>query len=526
LSPLPPLLDSRGSVRLQPDDIPSGGLLLHDDLYEHSHVTDAEREEMARSIWRQETVEMNTVGIDIGSSTSHLLFARIQLQRQTQEHSSRFVVTSRQIVWRSPIRLTPFLPDGAIDATELGRFIHEAYHQAGFARRDIGSGAVILTGEAIKKRNARAIDELFAEEAGRFVCATAGHKLESTLAAHGSGAVKLSKQRSQCLLHVDMGGGTTKLALIDNGKIIGAGAFAVGGRLVAQDAAGAWTRIDEPARLVAQDLGLRLDPASLASVDERRRIAHRMAGIAMDYILGAPLDRLGASLQLTEPLLRVASPAAVSFSGGVSEYLFGREDREYGDIAKLLAEELRLQLAERLPVPVIDPGQGIRATVIGASQYTVQVSGKTIYLPDPGELPVYGVPVVRVGPDLSGNIDPKALSDAITAALKRMDLTPRSRMALAFSWMGNPEHARLEAAGKGIVHALGSNGHRDELLLLMIDGDVGKTFGHLLHEELGFSGKLISIDGVHLHELDFVDVGELYDPPGVVPVVIKSLLFS
>lgn len=502
-----------------------GGLMMHDDLFEHSHITDAEREEIAQFIWRQETVEMNTVGIDIGSSTSHLLFARIRLQRETQALSSRFVVTSREVVWRSPIALTPFLADGAIDVEELDRFIHEAYERAGIARGDIDSGAVILTGEAIKRKNAKAIDELFAEEAGKFVCATAGHKLECTLAAHGSGAVQLSKKRGQCLLHVDMGGGTTKLALIENGKIVGVSAFAVGGRLLAQDAGGTWTRIDDSARLVCEDLGLRADPASMASFEARRRIASRLAEIAMDYILGAPLDRLGAALQLTEPLPRVAPPTAVSFSGGVSEYLFGREEREYGDIAKLLAEELRQQLAKRLPVPVIDPGQGIRATVIGASQYTVQVSGKTIYLPDPGVLPVHGVPVVPVRLDLSGNIDPHAVSGAITTALKRMDLTPRSRMAIAFSWKGNPEYTRLVAAGQGIVDALSADGHRDQLLLLMIDGDVGKTFGHLLHDELGFSGKLVSIDGVHLHELDFVDVGEPYEPSGVVPVVIKSLLF-
>ena len=204
--------------------------------------------------------------------------------------------------------------------------------------------------------------------------------------------------------------------------------------------------------------------------------------------------------------------------------MFGREDREFGDIAKLLTEELRQQLANRLPIPVIDPGQGIRATVIGASQYTVQVSGKTIYLPEADILPVHGVPVVRPRLDLSGDIDPGDVSAAITEALRSMDLTPQSRMAIAFSWKGNPEYARLAAAGRGILEALPA--HRDQLLLLMIDGDVGKTFGHLLQEELGFSGKLLSIDGVHPHELDFVDVGELRDPPGVVPVVIKSLLFS
>ncbi len=499
---------------------------LHDDLFEHSHITEAEREDLAHEIWRQETVEMKTVGIDIGSSTSHLLFAQIQLQRETQALSSRFVVTSRKILWRSPILLTPFLPDGAIDATALGGFIEGAYREAGFTRGDIDSGAVILTGEAIKRKNARAIDELFADEAGKFVCATAGHKLECTLAAHGSGAVRLSKQRSQCLLHVDIGGGTTKLALIDKGKILAVGAIAIGGRLLAQNATGAWTRIDDSARLVAEDIGIAADPSAFADLELRRRIARRLADIAVDCIVGAPLDRLGAALQLTEPLARTVQPTAVSFSGGVSEYLFGREDREYGDIAKLLADELRREFATRLLIPVIDPGQGIRATVIGASQYTVQVSGKTIYLPDSSVLPVHGVPVVRVAFNLSGEIDPQAIAAAIRRALERMDLTPRSRLALAFSWKGNPEHARLYAAACGIVCGLSEGGHRDELLLLMIDGDVGKTFGHLLEEELGFSGKLVSIDGVHLHDLDFVDVGALYDPPGVVPVVIKSLLFT
>ena len=123
------------------------------------------------------------------------------------------------MVWRSPIMLTPFLPDGTIDAAALGHFIEGAYAQAGMTRGDVDTGAVILTGEAIKRRNARAIDELFAEEAGKFVCATAGHKLECLLAAHGSGAVQLSKDRNAAVLHVDIGGGTTKLALIDKGVV-------------------------------------------------------------------------------------------------------------------------------------------------------------------------------------------------------------------------------------------------------------------------------------------------------------------
>jgi ethanolamine utilization protein EutA len=499
---------------------------MHDEDYEHSHLSDRDREEMAAAIWAQEALQLTTVGIDIGSSTSHLLFARILLQRQAQDLSSRFVVTKRDVIWRSPIMLTPFLEGGTIDAAALDDFLHRCYREAGLARGDVDSGAVILTGEAIKRKNAKAIDELFAEEAGRFVCATAGHKLECTLAAHGSGAVGVSKRRDECLLHIDIGGGTTKMALIDRGRIVSVAAFAAGGRLIAADAAGAWTRVDEAAGLVARDLGLGMDPRTLADSEIRKRIARRLAGIVMDNVLGRPLDSLGRALQLTEPLVRACRPAAISVSGGVAEYLFGRESEAFGDIAVPLAEELRAVFARDLPIPVIDAGQGIRATVIGASQFTVQVSGKTIYLPDASVLPVHNIPVVRVALEDPETVTTATLRNRIDSAMKRMDIAPAGRLALAFAWEHSPEYRKLAAAAQAIVEAVAPGGIRKELLLLVIDGDVGKTFGHLLHEEMGLTGPLLSIDGVQLEELDFVDVGEYVDPPGVVPVVIKSLLFG
>jgi ethanolamine utilization protein EutA len=500
---------------------------MHESDFSHEHVeTAAERAAILRTIWDQDNVSFKTVGIDIGSSTSHLLFAKVALQRQSQGLSSRFVVVGREIVWRSPILLTPFLPDGTIDALALGEFIRRCYGDAGFTQEEIDSGAVILTGEAIKRTNARAIDELFAAEAGKFVCATAGHKLESRLAAHGSGAVALSKARDTCLLHVDVGGGTTKLALIDRGVIVGLCAFAVGGRLIAADADGAWTRIDQSAQLVADDLVMKISPQALADESVRRRIAQRLAVIAADVISGAALDSLGRSLLLTEPLPRAAVPTALTFSGGVAEYIFGHEDQEFGDIAKPLATALASELSRRTGLPLIDPGQRIRATVIGASQFTVQVSGKTIYLPDPYVLPVHNVPVVRVALAVAADIDPGRLADAIRSGLEEIELDRNGRLAISFPWHGDPEHARLKAAGQGVVHALKPHQDRIKLLLLMIDGDVGKTFGRLMHRELNWPGKIVSIDGVELQELDYVDVGALIAPPGVVPVVIKSLLFA
>jgi len=499
---------------------------MHETDFSHEHnETPAERAAIARSIWAQDNLVFTTVGIDIGSSTSHLLFAKVALQRQAQGHSSRFVVIGRDIVWRSPILLTPFRSDDLIDAAVLGDFIDRCYRDAGATRDQIDGGAVILTGEAIKRKNARAIDELFAAQAGKFVCASAGHRLEARLAAHGSGAVAASKARGICLLHIDIGGGTTKLALIDRGTIVGLAAFAVGGRLIATDARGDWTRIDHAARLVADDLALQLSPATLADETIRRRIVQRLAAAATDIVLGAPLNPLTRSLLLTEPLPRKAAPAALTLSGGVAEYIFGHEVGEFGDIARPLAQALARELAARSGLPLIDPGQGIRATVIGASQFTVQVSGKTIYLPDPYVLPVRNLPVVHVTMD-AGHLDRERTAAEIRTSLDEIDLDAVPGVTIAFTWRGDPEHARLRAGGEAIVDGLRPAQERIKLLLLAIDGDIGKTFGRLMHRELNWPEKIICLDGVELHELDYIDLGQLIAPPGVVPVVIKSLLFA
>ena len=499
---------------------------MHETDFSHEHSeTLAERTAIARSIWAQDNLAFTTVGIDIGSSTSHLLFAKVALQRQAQAHSSRFVVIGRDIVWRSPILLTPFRPDDLIDAAVLGDFIDRCYRDAGFTKDQIDGGAVILTGEAIKQKNARAIDELFAAQAGKFVCASAGHKLEARLAAHGSGAVALSKARGICLLHIDIGGGTTKLALIDRGAIVGLAAFAVGGRLVAMDARGDWTRIDHAARLVADDLSLQLSPGMLQDEATRRRIVRRLAVAAADIICDQTLNPLARSLLLTEPLPRKPAPAALTLSGGVAEYVFGHEVCEFGDIAKPLARALAHELSARSGLPVTDPGQRIRATAIGASQFTVQVSGKTIYLPDPYVLPVRNAPVVHITME-AGHLDREQTAAEIRTGLEEVNLDNVPGIAIAFTWHGDPEHSRLRAAGEAILGALQPVQERIKLLLLAIDGDIAKTFGRLMHRELNWPGKIVCLDGVELHELDYIDLGELIAPPGVVPVVIKSLLFA
>jgi ethanolamine utilization protein EutA len=499
---------------------------MHDLEFEHLHVSpdDVAVNEVA---WTADNVELTTVGIDIGSSTSHLMFARVHLQRLSTALSSRFVVVERKILWQSPILLTPYRSDYTIDVDELAGFVGGCYAYAGIERETVDSGAVILTGEALKRRNARAIAELFSEEAGKFVCASAGHHM----AAHGSGAVALSRGHNATLLNVDIGGGTTKFALVEKGRTLATCAVAVGGRLIVEENGGALMRIEPSAEKVAEASGIELGLGRPLAPADRRRIAARMARMIMGLIDLRHGGELARSLLVTEPWpaeLANRSIDAITFSGGVSEYLYKRETRRFGDLGFDLAEELRQALAHRRDLPPVwDPGQGIRATVIGAAQFSVQISGNTILIADPDKLPLQNLPVLTCNFDLDGEIAPEAVTCAVRSALGRADFEEgESPVALSFPWRGDPSHARLHAAASGICTALPRTLQENMPLVLLIDGDVGRSLGRIILHEIAPEADVIAIDAVQLKEFDYVDIGSVIEVTNVVPIIIKSLLFK
>jgi ethanolamine utilization protein EutA len=503
---------------------------MHDLEFEHLHVDpgDGAVNEVA---WAADNVELMTVGIDIGSSTSHLMFARVHLQRLSAALSSRFVVTERKILWQSPILLTPYRPDYTIDVDELAGFIGGCYAHSGIAREEIDSGAVILTGEALKRRNARAIAELFSEEAGKFVCASAGHHMECQMAAHGSGAIALSRGHNATLLNVDIGGGTTKFALVESGRILATCAMAVGGRLIVEDEARRLTRVEEPARELAEALGIKLALGESLHPDDCKRIASRMARLITSMIDLRQGGELARRLMVTQGWpaeLANRRIDAMTFSGGVAEYLYKRETRRFGDLGYDLAEELRHALAHRRDLPPVwDPGHGIRATVIGAAQFSVQISGNTILIADPGKLPLQNLPVLACGFRLDEKINASDIAAGARAALTRADLIEgETPVALSFPWRGEPSHSRLYAVAAGICEALPRTLEEELPLVLLVDGDVGKSLGRIMRHEIAPRADVIAIDGVQLKEFDYVDIGNIIEITNVVPVIIKSLLFK
>ena len=502
---------------------------VHDLGFEHLHMTPEQEKELAETIWAQDNVVLTTVGVDVGSSTSHLMFSKVHLQRLSEGLSSRFVVVARDVLWRSPILLTPYRSDYTIDADELKEFFGNAFKEAELTPADIDTGAVILTGEALKRNNARAIADLFAEESGKFVCASAGHNLEALMAANGSGAVALSRQDHQTILNIDCGGGTVKLGLCHGGRLLATSAFAVGGRLIAFDDDGKMVRIEGPAEQVADDVGVTLKLGETLADDDRKKIVNRMVEVLVSYANREPDDDLCKALLLTENLPKTPAIDGITFSGGVSEFIYGREEEDRGDLGKSLAHEIRHALShKRIDRKVYDPGHGIRATVVGASQFTVQVSGNTIYISDLNGLPVRNVPVANLDLDLTGDFTADDVSKAIAGALKRLDMVEgENRLAVAFRWGGDPLHARLYALADGICKGLPKTvADKDLPLVVMMDGDAGRTLGNILVRELNVPGEVISVDNVQLRDFDFVDIGEMMPETRVVPLIIKSLLFT
>ncbi len=162
--------------------------------------------------------------------------------------------------------------------------IEATFAAAGLGRNDIDTGAVIITGEAARRDNAAKIAELFADETGKFVCATAGPTLETIMAAHGSGAVRQSREQGLTLLNIDVGGGTTKISVIEAGRIRSTAAVNIGARLVAYNGADEIVRLEKGGRRFLADLGENLDYGARMPGELRMRLANRMARALFDAI--------------------------------------------------------------------------------------------------------------------------------------------------------------------------------------------------------------------------------------------------
>jgi len=507
--------------------------------YAHSHDGDADHDHdhdnfsaddpSQESLWRQDNVILHSVGIDVGSSGTQVVFSKIHLRRIAEDLSSRYTVVDRQPLYQSPISLTPYLSDTTMDAKALGAIIDRAYQAAGLHPDDVDAGAVILTGEALRRENSESIAAILAEQGGEFVCAAAGHHMESMLAVFGSGAAKRSYDQKHRILNVDIGGGTTKLGLVQNGELVATAAVHLGGRLLVVDESNVITRLDPAGHYLAQQAGFEWQLGMKVQRQELAHVAQWMAQ-ALIRVLTQMFSKADLEhLFLTDPIERFGDMDGIMFSGGVGEYVYKREVRDFGDLGKLFGQAIRELLdANALGIELLPAGECIRATVLGASEYSVQLSGNTTFISEPGLLlPRKNLQVIPLTTVLGEHIHVDEIAKDLKQSFTRHDLQEGAQdVAISLRWLGAPSYDRLSKLANGIVSALANTVSQKRPLFIVTDGDIAHNLGHILQEDPRVQSELLVIDGVTLWGFDFIDLGRIRMPSYTVPVTVKSLVFN
>jgi ethanolamine utilization protein EutA len=404
------------------------------------------------------------------------------------------------------------------------QFIQDAYRDAGLTPEEVDTGAVIITGEALKKENAQPIVEFFAKYSGKFICAAAGHNHEALLAAYGCGAVDLSKSEHKNVLNVDMGGGTTKFALIADGVVTQTASINVGARLIAFDDKDIVIRVEDAGRMMMKELGHTVELGQQITANQKEDFAAYMANILFEIIERGPTLPMAKQLMVTPPFVNYRGLDQIEylvFSGGVSEHVYDRDRTAYGDIGPELGGYMRAHL-QNLPKELLrEPIEGIRATVIGAGEYTIQASGNTSYVSNVEALPVHGLKVIQAS--IRNGESPR---DALRQALAKFDL-PRftTGLALSLSVTGAPDYQSVRRIAEGIADVIKDADDPKCPLYLTLDLDVAKSLGGILKDEFKVARDIIAIDGIEVGDLDYIDIGECLGITEVIPVTVKSLMF-
>ncbi len=477
-----------------------------------------------------ESVALVSMGLDVGSSGTQVVFTRLEMRGPGEHRALRRQAKARETLYMSPVALTPLGADDRIDEDRLWAIVSRAFEEAGLTPDDIETGVVILTGAAAARTNAQAIAHRVAEEVGELVCAAAGDHMEAMLAAYGSGAVAASAQGAgRRILNIDIGGATTKFAVADNGRVIATAALHVGGRLVAVDLENTITRLDPAGAGHAVRSGVAWRKGDKALPEDLARVAQAMARALVAAMVERPLSPDVAALFVTDPIGDFGAIDEVMVSGGVAEYVYEREKRDFGDLGWRLGRAFRKLLDEgALPWPLAAPGECIRATALGASEHSVQISGQTIHISDHAALlPRRNLQVIQPDFVFGERVNAGALAQAIHQRRAAFGLSDaESPFALAFRWRGSPDYDRLRAFAEGVLAGMADRVETGAPIYLMLEGDAAQSLGAILAQDLASPCDLLVIDGIVLRDFDFVDIGRLRLPSNTVPVTIKSLLFG
>ncbi len=469
-----------------------------------------------------------SVGIDIGTSTTQVIFSRLTLRNEAGATMvPRICIVNKEVVYQSPLYFTPLQTPTIIDAVKVRDIVQDEYRKAGFRPDDLSTGAVIITGETARKENAEEVVHALAGLAGNFVVATAGPDLESVLSGRGAGTAKYSMERGIVAANLDIGGGTTNISVFSNGTAIDTGCLDLGGRLIRLDPkTNVVTYVAPKIKELAQSLGIRVEQGKPITAREIENICGRMAELLEESAGLRPESPWLSKIATNHSIRR--NDAAVekyTFSGGVADCIYSAEDYtpgQFGDIGVEFGRAIRKTKffeGDRTMRPL----ETIRATVVGAGNHSMELSGSTItYTAE--DFPLQDVPVIKL------KMETAADTASIPEQMKRQISIFRNEddsqdFAIAFQGFHNPSFAEVEEIAEALCKGFAEEIDRGHRLIVVIEADLGKAVGQAIKRRIKGRCKLISVDGVHVEEGDYIDIGKPVSSGRVLPVVVKTLVF-
>jgi len=470
-----------------------------------------------------------SVGIDIGTSTTQLVFTELVIDDTAAAAAVPQVrIVDKQVRYRSAIHTTPLRTEHEIDSRRLREIVTHEYQQAHMTPAQVRTGAVIITGETARKENARDVLEALSGLAGDFVVATAGPALEGIIAGKGSGAARESRERCLTVANLDIGGGTTNIALFQNGEVIDTACLDIGAKLIKFSGdQGKVSYLSKKMELLTDSMGLSVRPGQNLEQGIIKRIVARMVELLEEALGLRPVSPQLVLMLTDKDLDRSLVIDYISLSGGVSDCLETPprgDPYAFGDLGKYLGAALA-EAQSDWRIPLLLCRETIWATVVGAGAHTVEISGSTISVSS-SVLPLKNIPVLK----LSATDEAQPLTSWSAVIEKKLAWfraeDEQQTPALAFVGSKKFGFADLQELASSIVLGMASVLESQAPLIVVVGMDLAKALGQTLRAQLSSGNEIICIDGIKVEDGDYLDIGRELAGGKVVPVVVKTLLFS
>lgn len=472
-----------------------------------------------------------SVGIDVGTSTTQVVFSKLQMDNAGGYFSvPRVAIVDKKVVYKSEVYMTPLKTDVLIDTDALRDIVAAEFRKAGYRPEDTDSGAVIITGESARKENADAVLKSLSDFAGDFVVSAAGPDMESLIAGKGSGAWQYSMDHHCRVANLDIGGGTTNVVLFEDGETLARGCLDIGGRLICMNPQGIITKVSPAAAVMAQAAGVPVSVGDRCDELKLTAVTRQMAA-ALNAYLGVGTKDIDAILRQIKTPGSSDFPVpekvqAVFFSGGVADLIYheSADAWAYGDIGVLLGRAIR---ESRLftDFQKMEPGETIRATVVGAGTYTTTISGSTITYSD-DIFPLKNIPVIKLDEELQEACFAGETEPVIRRIQWVLGQNDEEHFILAMPGKRNPGYMEMKRVAASIRQIMDRVQPPGEPILLVIESDIAKAMGQMIRQQPDLKRQVVAIDSIHVEDGEYVDMGKPMMNGMVIPVVVKTLIFG